>query len=360
MTSSNQEIKINIKALPILFALIGGGCTPLISTQDTLEANEIRRIHFAERVAFIEQARLASPVIREIRERCQGTCPQYGTEVELAIGTIGIGKSTAAADALINFIGLSLDGSAGEELSCQLFINGRTILERLERTQAKAIVDHCRSTFHELQKHELKGIAEQTCRTEDKVREEQNAILDAIKLDSFSDWQECFHQVSADDQQLITTQNAFATTTAANEARQIRFAETNVIIKVAKDLVPSIQEARKLGPCPETRIIELAIGTIGISKSSTAADALVNLLGVNLDEVAFRELRCQILVRGDALSARLESVHPEKIVEHCQSTLHESHIGIEANQACRSEVEILSKRDEMLDAIKSKAACEPL
>lgn len=351
---------MNIKSLLIFLALIGSGCTSLISTQDTLEVNEIRQINFSERIAYIEQARMASPSIQEIRGKCSGTCPQNGTEVELAISTIGIGKSAVASDALVNLLGLELDGSADEMLSCQLFINGNIILERLKRTNAKAIVEHCQSTFHELQKQELKDIAEQTCSTEDKVREKQNVMLEAIKLNSFSDWQECFHQVSSDDQQSITAKNVFATTVAANEMGKIRFAETNIIIKTAEKQIPSIQEARKLGPCPETRIIELAIGTIGISRSGAAADALINLLGVRLDEVAFRKLRCQILVRGDDFSTRLEGVHPEKIVKHCQSTLHESHINIEADQACRSEVEILRTRDEMLDAIKSKAVCEPL
>ncbi|MHA6844621.1 Imm57 family immunity protein [Ralstonia syzygii] len=157
------------------------------------------------------------------------------------------------------------------------------------------------------------------------------------------------------------------TAEAANEARQVRFAERVITIELARALSPSVREAREkcLTACPETGALELAIGLIGIGRSDTSADALVNLLGLRLDGAGSEELTCQVLTRGHALSNRLARLQAKPLVEHCQSIFYDVRkreladtSDVKVEQVCRSEVEIRRVQDEMLKAIKSKAACE--
>ncbi|MFN7477062.1 MAG: Imm57 family immunity protein [Burkholderiales bacterium] len=116
---------------------------------------------------------------------------------------------------------------------------------------------------------------------------------------------------------------------------------------------------------PETESLELAVGLIGISRSDVASDALVNLLGVRLDGAGSEELNCQILIRGAALSRRLERLRTGQVVNRCQSTFLELRkreladvSDVKVEQVCRSEAEIRSVRDELLKAVKSKVMCE--
>ena len=153
----------------------------------------------------------------------------------------------------------------------------------------------------------------------------------------------------------------------ANEIRQVRFAERVITIELARALSLSVREAREkcLMACPETGALELAVGLIGVSRSDTSADALVNLLGLRLDAAGSEELNCQILVRGRGLSSRLARLRARQVVEHCQSTFLELRkreladaSDVKVEQVCRSEAEIRSIRDELLKAVNSKVMCE--
>ncbi|WP_426398197.1 Imm57 family immunity protein [Ralstonia sp. R-29] len=156
-------------------------------------------------------------------------------------------------------------------------------------------------------------------------------------------------------------------TAAANEARQLRFAERVVTIGLARALSPSVRAAREkcLNACPETGALELAIGLIGIARGDASADTLVNLLGLRLDGAGSEELNCQILTRGHALSSRLASVQVNSLVEHCQSTFSDLQRreladipDVDVGQVCRSEVEVRRAQAELLKAINSHVMCE--
>ncbi|MCA2937200.1 MAG: hypothetical protein IM445_21610 [Microcystis sp. M015S1] len=156
-------------------------------------------------------------------------------------------------------------------------------------------------------------------------------------------------------------------TAAANEVRQVKFAERVITIELVRALSLSVRKTREkcLMACPETEALELAVGLIGISRSDVASDALVNLLGVRLDGAGSEELNCQILIRGAALSRRLERLRTGQVVNRCQSTFLELRkreladvSDVKVEQVCRSEAEIRSVRDELLKAVKSKVMCE--
>jgi hypothetical protein len=188
-----------MKVIPGFFALISA--MSLIATaQDVsvVDANEARQIRFAEQAIIVEMTRELSLLVREIREKnllacpeaelCQAACPGSGEALELAIGLIGgIGRSDAATNALVRLLGFRLDGAGSQELDCQILTHGRALSGRLERLQAKSVVEHCQSTFYELRKRELRNISdvkvEQICCTETEIRSRRDELLEAIKSD---------------------------------------------------------------------------------------------------------------------------------------------------------------------------------
>lgn len=156
-------------------------------------------------------------------------------------------------------------------------------------------------------------------------------------------------------------------TATTNEISLVQFAESVITIELVRDLSLSVRKAREkcLMACPETGVMDLAIGLIGIGRSDVASDALVNLLGLRLDGAGSEELSCQVLIRGAALSRRLERLRPRQVVDHCQSTFLELRKreladvpDVKVEKVCRSEAEIRSVRDELLKAVKSKVMCE--
>lgn len=147
--------------------------------------NEIRQVRFAERVVTIELVRALSPQVRSERENCLLSCPETGA-LELAIGLIGINRSDVSADALVNMLGLRLDGAGSEELSCQILFQGQALLRPLEQFRPKQVAEHCQTTFLELRKRELVNVTdvkiEQVCRSESEIQDAQEKWLKAIKL----------------------------------------------------------------------------------------------------------------------------------------------------------------------------------
>ena len=158
----------------------------------------------------------------------------------------------------------------------------------------------------------------------------------------------------------------------ANDVRQVRFAERVIVIELVRAMSRSLRSAREQcmqahpGACPDTGgTVELAIGLLGVSRSSVSAEALVNTLGLRLDGGGAEERTCQILVRGDALSRRLEQLRPQGVAEHCRTLfleLRKRELGdvsdVNEGQVCRPVTEIQQERDELLNAIRSKAKCE--
>jgi len=167
-----------------IIALLSCCLSSAIAQVGPAAANEVRQVRFAERVITIELARALSLSVREAREKRQGACPETGA-LELAIGLIGIGRSDVSADALVNLLGLRLDGAGSEELSCQILVRGRALSRRLAQLRARQLVDHCSSAFLELRKRELANVSdvrvEQMCRSEAEVRSAQAELLKAVK-----------------------------------------------------------------------------------------------------------------------------------------------------------------------------------
>lgn len=146
--------------------------------------NEVRQLRFAERVIAIELVRSLSLAAREAREKCLAACPETGA-LELGVGLIGVSRSDAASDALVNLLGLRLDGAGSEELNCQILVRGAVLSRRLERLPVQKVVEYCQSTFLELRKRELVNVsdvkAEQVCRSEVEIRSVREELLKAIK-----------------------------------------------------------------------------------------------------------------------------------------------------------------------------------
>ncbi|WP_411727835.1 Imm57 family immunity protein [Methyloglobulus sp.] len=160
---------------------------PLPANAQSLKAsisNDAQQVSFAENVITIELARALSVSIRKEQEKCLLTCPETGA-LELAIGLIGVSRSDASSDALVNLLGLKLDGAGSEGLSDQICLRGEKLTTRLKRFKAKEIADRCRTTFVELQKRELANVVdvkvEQVCHSETEIKKTQEEWLNAIK-----------------------------------------------------------------------------------------------------------------------------------------------------------------------------------
>lgn len=176
-----------MKARFALGAIVRIGCCMLSAAAQagqTAAVNEVRQVQFAERVITIELVRALSLSVREAREKCLMVCPETGA-LELGIGLIGISRSDAASDALVNLLGVRLDGAGSEELNCQILIGGAVLSRRLERLRTGQVADHCQSTFLELRKRELANVSdvkvEQVCRSEAEIRSVRDELLKAVK-----------------------------------------------------------------------------------------------------------------------------------------------------------------------------------
>lgn len=176
-----------MKAQIALGAMVLVGCCMSSATAQagqTATANEVRQVQFAERVIAIELVRALSLSVREAREKCLMACPETGA-LELGVGLIGVSRSDVASDALVNLLGLRLDGAGSEELSCQILIRGAVLFSRLEHLQTRQVVDHCQSTFLELRKRQLRNVSdvkvEQVCRSEAEIRSVRDELLKAVK-----------------------------------------------------------------------------------------------------------------------------------------------------------------------------------
>lgn len=176
-----------MRAQIFLGAIVLVGCctsSATAQTGQTATANEVSQVQFAERVITIELVRALSHSVREAREKCVMACPETGA-LELGVGLIGISRSDVASDALVNLLGLRLDGAGSEELNCQIFIGGAALSRRLERLRTRQVVDHCQSTFFELRKRQLRSVSdvgvEQVCRSEAEIRSVRDELLKAVK-----------------------------------------------------------------------------------------------------------------------------------------------------------------------------------
>jgi hypothetical protein len=168
-----------------LGSLILLGWTVAAFAQDTsgLQTNDARQVDFAERVVTIELVRALSPSVRKARETCSSACPETGA-LELAIGLIGISRTNKGSDALVNLLGLRLDGAGSEELNCQVLIRGAPIRRRLQTLNAERIVQHCHAIFHATRKRELSQIVDvetdRVCRSEIEILSLRKEYLRAI------------------------------------------------------------------------------------------------------------------------------------------------------------------------------------
>lgn len=165
---------------------------PAIAVGQSSNTNEIRQVRFAEHVITNELARALSPSIRNAREKCLAACEETGA-LELAIGLIGVSRSDVASDALVNLVGLRLDGAGSEELSCQILIRGESLLRRLERFQIAEVVSHCQVGFVAVRKRTLTQISDvtvdQVCRSESEVSRIRDELTNAITLKAVCDYE---------------------------------------------------------------------------------------------------------------------------------------------------------------------------
>lgn len=179
-----MRIHFFLRFILLIFSVFYLPISAYAKSGDASSVNEFQQVIFAERVIAIELTRALSASIRKEKEKCLWACPETGA-LELAIGLIGVSQNNASSDALVNLLGLNLDGAGSEGLSYQICLRGDKLTNRLKRFKAKEIADRCRTTFAELQKRELANVVdvkvEQVCRSETEIKKTQEEWLIAIK-----------------------------------------------------------------------------------------------------------------------------------------------------------------------------------
>jgi hypothetical protein len=192
-------MRLNFTFFPILF--VACWISPLAAqSRPMATANEIRLVSFAERVIFVELVRSLSRSVRSEREKCLMACPGsscFGTGAsELAIASMGVNRSDAAADALIDLLGFRLDGADSEERSCQIFIRRAESSRRLKDMQAGQVVRHCQALFLDMRKRELADIPDvtidQACRSEPEILADRDEWLHAFESQDENVMADCF------------------------------------------------------------------------------------------------------------------------------------------------------------------------
>lgn len=159
-------------------------CAIFIATSSYAKADatphEIEQVRFAERVVVTELARGLSLSQRKICESVESVCPETGA-MALAITLIGMSRSDAGRNALINLLGLKLDGEAAEERSCQILLGGRFLLSRLKNLKVTSIHRHCHEIFLASGIPKFSDVTvDQVCATESEILAHRDAYVKAI------------------------------------------------------------------------------------------------------------------------------------------------------------------------------------
>jgi len=156
-----------------------------------------------------------------------------------------------------------------------------------------------------------------------------------------------------------------AETETSNEVQYVQFAERTIIDELALDLSASVRssyEQLSIDNSNHGSALDLSIGLIGVARSNTAYDTLVNLLGVKLDGGAAEDLDTQICIRGIPLYNRLKNLQENQVVEHCQAIFAQNThpADVTVDQVCHSEIEVRNRANEWLSAMESgPLVCEP-
>ena len=103
-----------------------------------------------------------SKLLNEYRRNCMPGSFCGLTVMELAIGGLGVNKSNAANNALIDLIVTTIDAGASEDLDCAIIIKGNDILPYMENFNIMERLKGCDFTFSSLKGKELRKVSDVT------------------------------------------------------------------------------------------------------------------------------------------------------------------------------------------------------
>lgn len=175
----------------ILYCLLSMILLGQVAQAQSISDKRGREIQFAERVVMGELAMALSQKVRNERQSGSRSCGESGT-IELGIGLLGINRSEQASKALLNLLGLRLDGAGAEELSCQLLNRGNSILRPLQRLKPAEVAQNCTRTVESLGARELSDVTDVgtqiICRTPQEVDLARNELVRAIQVGTKCEW----------------------------------------------------------------------------------------------------------------------------------------------------------------------------
>lgn len=131
------------------------------------------------------KSKLSDECRRTSRNGCISGAFPGSTVMELAINGLGVNKSAAANDALIDLVVTTVDAGASEDLDCAIVIKGVDILPQLESFNTMERLKNCSLTFSQLKERELRNLAdisaEDVCQLNSmNVKDIENRVHDLI------------------------------------------------------------------------------------------------------------------------------------------------------------------------------------
>jgi hypothetical protein len=159
---------------------IAAACQPA----KAIARNESELVKFAEKVIITDIILELSERVREERHKCALGCGA-SSAMELAIGTIGLAKGEAGATALMNLLGVRLDGGAAYTLSCQILLRRSQLQRRLKHFPARRAVHYCHASYAEAMSLALREVHDvpvtQVCSTEAQFEQKKADLLSAFR-----------------------------------------------------------------------------------------------------------------------------------------------------------------------------------
>lgn len=116
----------------------------------------------AKNIVFMELVYSKSKLLNEYRRNCMPGSFCGLTVMDLAIEGLGVNKSNAANNALIDLIVTTIDAGASEGLDCAIIIKGNDILPYLESFNIMERLKSCDFTFSSLKGKELRKVSDVT------------------------------------------------------------------------------------------------------------------------------------------------------------------------------------------------------
>jgi hypothetical protein len=123
---------------------------------------------------------------RYVEDKTGGSCDHY---LACPICSLGVNRSKAAEQALMNLLALKLDAESADSLRCMIRIRGKPFISQLQKLDAAQARKYCVTLLKKVATNAdfSKVAPEQVCNTEDTIRSVRDGYVDEIRAGKVCD-----------------------------------------------------------------------------------------------------------------------------------------------------------------------------